>query len=639
MSRWTDAPIVGGAYSDETVSWDRQDTVNFIPVRTERPGGRSEWKLVSAPGFYQVADTGSNAPIRGMRNVEGTLLVVSGTTLYKVGTNFSVTAIGTIPGVLRVKMAHNQIAGGNEVAIPNGQSGYVYNTVSNTLVQITDEAFPGALTFDFVDGYITGIDPGRNYAFTSDLAAATSYNSLDRYQAEGSPDKLVGQSVDHREWWLFGERTIEPYQNTGQSTGTFQRSGGTVIDVGAASPYAIVKLDNSTFWLGSDGIVYRANGYSPVRISTFPIEQAIARSNMSTAFAFTFEDRGHKIFYLTFQDGQTWGYDVATQEWHRRESRGLGRWRINDLVQWNGMWIAGDFSNGRLYRLDWDVMHEDGEIMERRRVTGVLHDSQNAVIVNAIALVMDTGRPAVDAPLTIYGNAPNAAVDTDYTYSGYRVVGGVKPYTITIVAGALPPGLTLAPSGLAITGVPTDDGVYSFTLQAVDARGKVARLADSITVFESQIITPTATYRFKQVANGDPADYSAPDYDDSSWGVGQTPAASQVPHPYAGTQGWPQVKNTEWNLNTSMWLRASFDMTMVNDLVFEVFVDNYATVWCNGIKILNRAGTIDTPSGPVFNHVVPIPASMLHTGMNSIVVLGEDFGVYSYLACRMSVAL
>ncbi|MDN4481863.1 hypothetical protein, partial [Demequina muriae] len=255
------------------------------------------------------------------------------------------------------------------------------------------DGFPGAISFDFVDGYVLGIEPARRFAFTSDLAAAGSYSTLDRYEAEGSPDLLVGQAVTHREWWLMGERTIEPFTNTGAATGTFQRSQGTVIEVGLAATHAVAVMDNSVFWLGSDGIVYRANGYTPQRISTHAIEQAIARCNMAQAFAFTFEDKGHKVFYLTFPDGQTWGYDAATGEWHRRKSHNLDRWRINCLVKWRGKWIAGDYANGILYQLDWDTQDENGEPMERRRITGVTHDNQNAIVINGLELVVDTGLP------------------------------------------------------------------------------------------------------------------------------------------------------------------------------------------------------------------------------------------------------
>lgn len=389
--RWQPMQLVGGSYADDALPWSHQDTVNYIPVPAEKEGTRSRAMLRCLPGFATLCDLGTNAPIRGARNVEGRLLVVSAQTLFRINADGSSTALGTIPGVQRCSLSHNQITGGNQVVISNGQGGYVYNTAAGTLAQITDTGFPGAISFDFVDGYILGIEPARRFAFTSMLADATSYNTLDRDEAEGSPDLLVGQVVTHREWWQMGERTIEPLVNTGAATGTFQRAQGTVMEVGLAATHAAVAMDNSVFWLGNDGVVYRANGYVPQRISTHAIEQAIARCNLTQAFAFTYEDRGHKVFYLTFPDGQTWGYDAATGEWHRRASYGLDRWRINTLTRWNGKWIAGDFSNGKLYVLDWASQSEAGAVMERRRITGVTHDHQNALIINGLALVVDTG--------------------------------------------------------------------------------------------------------------------------------------------------------------------------------------------------------------------------------------------------------
>lgn len=478
---WKPAPIIGGAYSDDAKAWSCQDTVNWIPVAAERSGSRTPTMLRGAPGMRTFCITGSGQPIRGAHNVEGLLLVVSGTTLYRVSTLGAATALGTIPGVERVSMAHNQITGGSEVAIANGQGGYVYNTVTGTLTQITDDGFPGAISFDFCDGYIMGVEPGRRFAFHSQLAAAGDYNTLDRYEAEGSPDKLVGQIVTHREWWLFGERTIEPYVNTGEATGTFQRSSGTVIEVGAASRSAIVQMDNSVFWLGNDGVVYRANGYAPQRISTHAIEQAISRCNLAQALAFTFEDRGHKIFYLTFPDGKTWGYDAASGEWHRRKSDGLDRWRINTLTRWNGHWIAGDYTNGKLYELNWDVQDEDGAVLERRRVTGVLANNQNRITVDGVALVFDTGTTTEPKlllpPLSLSGHLPNGPAGEVVSYQ-YAVSGGVLPRTVSIVEGALPAGLSMSVSGL-VTGARTTVAAYAWTVRVTDADGSTTDLPDA----------------------------------------------------------------------------------------------------------------------------------------------------------------
>jgi hypothetical protein len=486
MARWNPAPVIGGAYSDDAKAWSDQDTVNWIPVVAERGGSRTPTMLRDAPGLIVISDLGTNAPIRGTHNVEGLLLAVSGNKLFKIGVDGGGTEIGTIPGVERVSMAHNQITGGNEVAIANGQSGYVYNTVTETLTQITDDGFPGAISFDFCDSYIMGIEPGRRFGFHSQLAAAGDYNTLDRYEAEGSPDKLVGQIVTHREWWLFGERTIEPYVNTGAATGTFQRSGGTVMQKGLASRWAVAQIDNSVMWLGSDGVVYRAEGYNPVRKSTHAIEQAIARCNIAQAFAFVFDDRGHQIFYLTFPDGQTWGYDAASGEWHRRQSYGLDRWRINTLTKWRNAWIAGDYSNGRIYQLDWNTSNEAGDILERRRITGVLSDNHNPVIVNGVALEFDTGASGSSSgrlisPLAISGSLPQGVVNeaADFTYT---LSGGVLARSVSIQSGALPTGLSMDSAG-HVTGIFSDYGTFSWVALVEDAIGTIATISQTMTVF------------------------------------------------------------------------------------------------------------------------------------------------------------
>ena len=488
MSQWQPFPIVGGSYKDDTRPWSAQDTINMIPVAAEKQGTRSPSMLRCAPGFSIFSQSAQAAPCRRLHNVEGTLFGVIGDKLYTFALDGTATALGTIPGVERVSMAHNQIANGNQIAIAANNSGYVYDTVAGTLAQISDEGFPGSIAFAFVDQYIIGIDPSRNFAFNSMLADATSYNALDRMQAEAQPDKLVGLAVTHDELWLFGERTIQPFQDTVATEAPFESNSNTVLEVGCASGRTICNLDNSIFWLGNDGIVYRANGYTPQRVSIHAIEQAIAQCSQNGAFAFTFEDRGHKVYYLTFPDGQTWGYDAASGEWHRRQSYGLDRWRINDLVYWNGKWIGGDYANGKLYALDWNAQHENGAPFERRRITGVAHDNENALIVNGLRLTVQTGEStfpqgAAYAP-KLSGDLPSDRVGTSGTMQ-YEATGLVAPYRFKIASGALPPGVTMDDTGL-VTYSYTTGGHYSWVVQAADAIGRIIALADSADVSVQQ---------------------------------------------------------------------------------------------------------------------------------------------------------
>ena len=391
---WQPVPVVGGSYADDTLPFSCQDTVNWLPVRAERADARAPWILRSVPGLTQFA-LPQAAPVRGSHDAEGKFFNVVGNKLYRVNLNGTSTEIGTLPGVGRVSIAHNQITGGNEVVFANGDAAYLYNAATNTYGKITDAGFPGARVVGFVDGYIVFVEPGGRFWGWSDLAAGGSYNTLDRSEAESQPDKIVTLVVSHREVLVLGERTGEFFRNTGAATGTFQRIDGTEMEVGCASAYAVGRLDNSTFWLGNDGIVYRLNGYQPVRVSTGPIEQAIKKLDFAKAFATVWEDSTHKVFYLTFQDGQTFGFDVSSGEWTRRQSYGLERWRLNTLTKWNGAWYGGDYSNGKIYRLDWENMTEDGQPLVSRRRTGIAHADGNPITVDALRLEMDVGRSGV----------------------------------------------------------------------------------------------------------------------------------------------------------------------------------------------------------------------------------------------------
>lgn len=494
---WAPFPIAGGCYKDDTLPWSAQDTVNWIPVVAEVQGTRTPVMLRGAPGYGAVAHPGAKLSafnfdgskragiaLRGSYNADGVFVIVQGNTLYRYNGDWTdPTLIGTVPGVGRCSITHNQITGGSQIVIANGTAGYVYNTADGTFAQITDDGFPGAKSVDYIDSYIVGVEPGGRFWFNSALADATSYNTLDRYEAEAAPDKIVGLIVSHSEVIVFGERTMEFFYDSGANTTTFQRRNGTQTEVGAASQFAIVKLDNTVYWLGNDGLIYRLDGYTPVRISRQPIEQQIARSDLSKCFAMVYEDRGHKIVYFTFPDGLTWGYDVATQEYHRRKSYRLKRWRANTLTKWGAKWYAGDYTNGSLCTLDWGINTENGAPLVAERTAPVMQNSDNRFRLNAVKLSVDGQMSAVAPKDThtqwIVGSLPDATIgDTvDFQYDVVAVAG----YTVSVVSGALPTGLSMDTSG-HVTGKLTAHGDFSWSVAVSDANGTSDPLSDASSV-------------------------------------------------------------------------------------------------------------------------------------------------------------
>lgn len=494
--RATPVNLIGGFYADDTRPWSVQDTVNWLPVMAEQGGTLTPAKLATPPGLFPWQKIGTG-PIRGMHDCEGQRFIVSGRTLYRI-TNAGVgIPLGTVPGVGRVSISHNQFKGGNQVLVCNGApgGGYVYDTRAQTFERIADPGFPGSLQTAYIDSYLLGVEPFGRFWFHSNLADATDYNTLDRYEAEAAPDRIVGLAVSQLEVIVFGERTVEFYGNAGGATGTFQ-SKRAVIDRGCASRHAICNLDNSVFWLGDDGIVYRLEDYAARRVSTVPLERALASLRWSDAFAFTWEDRGHKVYYLTFPDGQTWGFDVVSGLWHRRESYGLNRWRLNDMVRWGNAWYGGDMQDGRIWQLDWEYPAEGDQPMVSERTSPVMADNQSAFVVPNVELLIGAGQqPAVingEFPVqpvgpTITGDAPDGIAGDLWPGYAYTASGGTPPYQFKVQSGSLPAGAALSIDGAMPPFTPATGGISTYVVRAIDANGLYADVADSIAIHAEAI--------------------------------------------------------------------------------------------------------------------------------------------------------
>lgn len=382
--------LFGGTASDTTLPFNLQDTVNYVPEIADAAGARSEGILRGVPGLTLLGTCGTN-PIRGLHDVEGQAFAVAGQQLYSIASNGTTTALGTITGVGRVSMSHNQQSNGFQLVIVAGADGFVYDTGKQVLTPISDPNWRGSVCTNYIDTYITHVPPGGLYWYNSDSGDATKYTSTNEYEAEAQPDPIVSQITNHEEVWTFGARTIQIFVDTGQTDAIFAPQQGTLIETGCAGTHTPAQLDNTVLWLGQDGIVYMAVGYMPLRVSTYAVEQEIAKCNLSQAFAFTWVDRGHKVYYLSFPDGKTFGFDLTTKLWHRRASYGTDNWRVAAMVPWQGKYLCGDLYNGNVYVLDWANFTENGEPLVAMRRSPYIHQNQNRMTMAELELYMDTG--------------------------------------------------------------------------------------------------------------------------------------------------------------------------------------------------------------------------------------------------------
>lgn len=96
---------------------------------------------------------------------------------------------------------------------------------------------------------------------------------------------------------------------------------------------------------------------------------------------------------------------------------------------------------------------------------------------------IDTLRQKVCNVLRIVTESlPTATEETAYPTSTLEATDGTTPYVWTITSGSLPPGLTLIPGTGALSGTPTSDGSYNFTIQATDSDNPQRTAAKSLTI-------------------------------------------------------------------------------------------------------------------------------------------------------------
>jgi hypothetical protein len=92
---------------------------------------------------------------------------------------------------------------------------------------------------------------------------------------------------------------------------------------------------------------------------------------------------------------------------------------------------------------------------------------------------MTVGATSGPPVFTADGPAGSGTVGTAYSY-GFTAVGG-SPITFAVGSGSLPPGITISSSGV-LSGTPTADGLYDYTILATGPAGSTSTGSFSITV-------------------------------------------------------------------------------------------------------------------------------------------------------------
>lgn len=389
--------LVGSSYQQRSLPFNAQRTINLFPILDKT--GKEVSALYGTPG-KQLFTTAGLGAIRGtFCAASGRAFCVSGSSVYEIDSLGTATLLGSLDtsdGV--VTIAEN----GVELAICDSDKLYILNYGTNDFQKVTVASFPTSVGMvTFIDGYfiVNENDTGRFYiSATND---GLTWDALDFATAESSPDDLVAIINAVGQAWMFGRNTTEVWTNTGDSLFPFRRISGAKLQTGILSPYSAVEIDNSVIWVGRDkmgqGIVYRAQGFSPIRISTTPIEIFIQRATDPTNIrAYCYQEEGNTFYVLTGGGLETsLVYDLVTREWHERAFLNTEGNYEPDIANCHmfafGMHLVGDRRNGNIYEQSLDYFTDGDDLVSRKRIYTHLSDNGKRIRYSVLEIGFESG--------------------------------------------------------------------------------------------------------------------------------------------------------------------------------------------------------------------------------------------------------
>lgn len=387
--------LVGASYVERSLPFDSQRTINLYPVSD--PQGADVASLYGTPGLTLFGTAGSG-PARGNFNAANArAFEVSGNALYEVLTDGTTTLRGTLSSSSGMCTIEEN---GLQLAICDKTYLYIFTYATNVFAKVTDADLPSVVGgVDFVDGYFVVNQSDTGKFFISALYDGTSWNALDFATAESSPDKLTRAVNFIGQLGLFGERTLEIWRNTGDSSFPFARISGST-PIGCNSPDTIKSIDTSIYWVGRNDegscIVYKAQGFTPTRISTSPIERILqAVADPTLLYSWHYQQDGHVFYVISGSTLETsLVYDLSTQLWHERSylNNGVLEQHLGSCCMFAfNKHLVGDRTNGNIYQLTQSVFDDNSNAILRRRVYTHLIDEAKPTRYSSLNIGFETG--------------------------------------------------------------------------------------------------------------------------------------------------------------------------------------------------------------------------------------------------------
>jgi hypothetical protein len=410
--------FVGPSYQAANPGQDNQALVNwFVEYDPNEPNPMQPYmndadakvalSLLGAPGLKALA-TISQGEVRGCWVLPG-----GNQALFVVGA-YLILASGSGKGAIGTKTIGNLLSSTGRVNIRDNGSGhlavivdgtsnlYVFSVQTATLATYRNANYLGATNVAEIDGWFIFNQPGTQKFYTSPVYwnGTDAFNGTFFALKDNAPDNLVTIIENKRELWLIGENTTEPWYNAGGANFPFSRIEGALMQIGCAAAQSVCRTGKGLIWLARSerggNAVIMTQGYDYEPVSTPAVSWALNQySTVSDAIAWTYTEEGHEFYVLTLPTADvTWVFDLTTKLWHQRASfdptSGLfHRQRANCGCYFQGMQLAGDYSNGRIYWQGRQFYADDQYPLVAVRRTSHVWDKNNRARVMQSRLQVD----------------------------------------------------------------------------------------------------------------------------------------------------------------------------------------------------------------------------------------------------------
>lgn len=361
--------FVGPSYTAQSNVIADEECINFYAETNETSGAQAQRSYFGTPGL-SIFTTFPDGPVRASCVAGNRLFVFAADTFFEVAADGTQTMRS--PGLIEVFGEPVSMAWSNiQVLIVAGSRAYCFTLADNSWVDVTPSLAGIPLQVEYSDGYFIVMFRDSNKFQVSGILDGTTWPGIQVNAVSVFPENIVSIIVSHRELWIFGSAHAQAYQDTGTDE-IFDPIPGALVEMGCGATFGRNRCDNTIFWVSQDERGarqgWRANGYTPTRLTTHAVEFWLSRlpeANFANLTSYAYQDGGHLFWVLYVPNSDcSWVYDVAQGLWHKRAEwhQVDGSWGPHR--SWNhvyafGKHLVGDWMTGNLYQLSLDNLSDE----------------------------------------------------------------------------------------------------------------------------------------------------------------------------------------------------------------------------------------------------------------------------------------